>query len=276
MLKQSLVFIVLLLSIPQKSQCQVLLNGDFENNSAVFSQYNISNTQYNSFMMDSKAFGTYGNMDIIDTNIFCGSGAQHGNWYVGITGGGGDMISLKLSDSLIPGNLYHLSFYDRFPAYDTPESHPFQIGLSQSDTSFGTVIYNAPLADTCIWTQRNFSFTAPNNGQFITVRLASGTAFDSWCHLDNMVFTANLSIPSDFDEHQSKVYPNPFTNSIFISGINENTDFYLYNYWGKLLRVSNIFTLNSPIPMDDLRSGIYFVKLVNSHGEAIHKIIKMN
>lgn len=265
---------ILILLAPKKSFGQVLLNGDFENNSANSTQLNIPNTQYNSFMMDSKAFGSFGNMDIIDSNLFCGSGAQNGNWYVGITGG--DSISLKLSDTLIQGNTYHISFYDRFPVFDTPESHPFHFGLSQSDTTFGTIIYTASLADTCSWTQKNFSFVAPNNGQFITIGLASGLYYETWLHLDNVVFTANLSLGPEEDGLLLSVYPNPFTSYITISGLHENTDVYIYNSLGEQINSWLLNSLNATISVEDLCPGIYFIEAVNTNGKVIRKIVKKN
>ena len=70
-------------------------------------------------MTNSTAFGNLygggangGDMDIITSNVYCDA-PQHGNWYVALTSGGTDAISLSLSSSLIAGNTYSISFYDR-------------------------------------------------------------------------------------------------------------------------------------------------------------------
>jgi gliding motility-associated-like protein len=151
-------------------------------------------------MPNSYAFGNGnweggpGNMDILSSTKY--GVVQNGNWYVALTAGGSDAISLKLSSPLIIGNLYTISFYDRFgnigPAY------PFQIGLSTAENLFGAVIYNAS-SPTTSWTHRTFTFTAPSNGQFITIQIKGGT-YTSWNHIDNFSFrdcTLHLNLGND-------------------------------------------------------------------------------
>ncbi|MBL0342764.1 MAG: hypothetical protein IPP71_18865 [Bacteroidetes bacterium] len=103
--------------VSNTSYGQIFLNGDFEINTAGVDKVNIVNSQYNSFMSNSVAFGNWnsggpngGNMDIITSNTYCGLGAQQGNWYVCLTGGGTDAISLQLSVPLVAGNSYEISF----------------------------------------------------------------------------------------------------------------------------------------------------------------------
>ena len=49
---------IFLLFIYGKSLGQSFLNGDFENNTAVIDQINITNPVFNSFMSDCNGFGT--------------------------------------------------------------------------------------------------------------------------------------------------------------------------------------------------------------------------
>ncbi len=176
-------------------QAQSFLNGDFENNTAGGTdQINLTNAAFNSMMPNTTAFGSYGDMDIITSATYSGL-AQSGNWYVAFTGSGTDMIAMQLSAPLVPGNSYTIRFYDRGANGYTP--YPFQIGLSTSNTSFGTAIYTAPAAPTLgVWTPRTFTFTAPNNGQYITCTMTAGGLGD-WAHTDNFTFLCSLNLGPD-------------------------------------------------------------------------------
>ncbi len=165
---------------------QVFLNGNFENNSASGDLINLSNADCNSKLRDVNSFGTYGDVDIIKSSSYGGSGAQDGSWYLGLTGGGTDIVALTLNAPLIQGKVYTISFYDRKTG-SYPVS-PIQIGLSTNNNNAGTNIYNCPeLAELNVWTQRTFTFTAPNNGQYITVQMQSGD-IQHWVNVDNFVF----------------------------------------------------------------------------------------
>ena len=172
---------------------QGFLNGSFENNTAgATDQINLGNAGFNGFMANTNAFGTAGNMDIIRTATWGGSGAQHLTWYVALTGNGTDVMAMSLCAPLVAGTTYTISFWDRkdpgYPAF------PIQISLSTTNNTIGTTIYTAPVAPTNnVWTQRTFSFVAPNNGQFIVVT-QNGGGTGSWVHVDN--FVMNNSTPS--------------------------------------------------------------------------------
>lgn len=166
---------------------QAFINGDFENNSANNTdQINLSNVALNAMLPGVTAFGSYGDVDIITSSSYGGTGAQHQSWYVAITGGGSDIIALSLSKSLVAGKTYSISFYDRKTNGYT--ANPIQIGLSTTNTDFGSVIYTSPDAPTDnVWTQRTFTFTAQQNGQYITVQMPGG-GISNWAQVDNFVF----------------------------------------------------------------------------------------
>lgn len=176
-----LLFLALALMVGEKNiNAQSFLNGSFENNSSGgVDQINMTNAAYNAMMANSVAFGTTGDMDIL-TNATYGA-PQDGTYYVALTGGGTDAFSLKLSTPMIAGASYTVSFYDR--AYSFPP-FVFEIGLSTVDTNFGTNIYTAPSVPAVgVWTLHTFTFTAPNNGQYITVQ--GNATLSTWGLVDN-------------------------------------------------------------------------------------------
>ncbi len=167
--------------IPILGSSQVFINGDFEFHSATVDQINLTNPAFNSIMTNNTGFGTNGNLDIITSSQYSG-GPQNGNWMVAVTGGGTDLLSLELTASLVPGKRYEIEFYDKSDR--TFASLPIELGLSTSNTNFGTLIYTAPAAAVdSVWTKRTASFIAPNNGSFIVIRQQG--ILQNWVQVDN-------------------------------------------------------------------------------------------
>lgn len=230
------VFILLFFSILYQSFfCQAFLNGDFEHNSASGDQINMSNDDCNQKIRDLHSFGTYGDVDIIRSSTYGSSGAQNGTWYLGLTGGGTDIVALSLSDPLLKGKVYSISYYDRKTSGYAVS--PIQIGLSTKNNDFGTVIYTASgLAELNVWAKHTFTFAAPNDGQFITVQMQSGGIQD-WINIDNFVFNntrcnSSLSITSSaltIDQGQSVTLTAngstdyTWSNSETLNSLNGNT-----------------------------------------------------
>lgn len=174
-------------------QAQTFLNGSFEKHPATEDEINLSNSAYTAMMENSYAFGDCpvtggpGNMDIITSPEYCGGGAEHGDWYVAFTQGGTDAISLTLSATLVAGNEYTMSFYNK-GCYSNPQ--PFEIGLSATEDEFGTLIFTAPLA-TEVWTKHTFTFTAPIDGLYITVQLGGPSdCYKYWAMVDHFEMDA--------------------------------------------------------------------------------------
>ena len=171
----------------QVSFSQAFINGNFENNSAnTIDQINLSNDALNAMLPGVTAFGSYGDVDIIKSATYGGSGAQDKMWYIALTGGGTDIVALTLTTPLVAGKTYSISFYDR--KTNGYAANPIQIGLSETNTNFGTIIYTSPDAPTDnVWTQRTFTFTAQHKGQYITVQMPGG-GISEWVNVDNFVF----------------------------------------------------------------------------------------
>jgi hypothetical protein len=183
MLKITLYILFFILS--RSTFGQNFLNGDFEINSASGDQINLLNPAFNTFMPNTNGYGTSGNLDIITSTVYSG-GPHHGNWFIGFTGGGTDLLSLKLTAPLVAGNTYTVTFYDKKDANFV--SLPIEISVSTSNNTAGTLVYTTPSPSiNSIWTQRTFTFTAPNNGQFIAVRQQG--SISNWVQLDDFSFS---------------------------------------------------------------------------------------
>ena len=67
-----------------------------------------------------------------------------------------------------------------------------------------------------------------------------------------------------------EVYPNPTSDFISVIVNNDVNQIIIYDLLGK----EKLKTNNRLINISDFESGIYYVKLINSEGESIKKIVK--
>jgi len=257
-----LVFVLTLTSYGQS-----LLNGDFEINSAGIDQINLVNSQYDSLMTNSKAFGNFsgggangGNMDIITSDFYCDL-PQNGNWYVALTSGGSDAFSLKLSSPLIVGLNYSLTFYDR-SCSPYPAGSPIKIGVSNSNDNFGNLVYIAPVpVYNGVWSQRTFSFIAPISATYITVTCDSIDSGSPWTQVDNFSIEETASIQTVQQNSYFEIFPNPTSNEINIKpfgNYDQLVSVKVLNQFGQELFKSKFV---EKIDVSDFANGLYILEI---------------
>jgi hypothetical protein len=186
-----LTIVVLLAFCVVSPASNLILNGDFENNTAGTTQFNLSNAAFNGFMPNVTAFGTAQEIDIITGTDF-GIAPESGNWKLGIhtqTGGPYDAFSMTLSSPMVAGNTYSLQF---FAALESGLVADIEIGVSNSPTSFGTQIFTGIPTSSTAWTQFNTTFTAPISGSYITVENLN---LGDYSFVDNFSLSGNTSTP---------------------------------------------------------------------------------
>ncbi len=173
----------------------LILNGDFENNGASSSQYNMSNASFNSLVDNATAFGTGEEIDLMTTDSPYGPPPQSGLWKAAIHKSGypyygnDDAFSFTLSSRTVAGQQYALSFYAQIVAtVDNPGNGDVQVGLSGSSTAFGALVFAGTPA-TNGWSHLTATFAAPVNGLYLTVQIDPG-ANPTWAHIDNFSLTA--------------------------------------------------------------------------------------
>jgi len=237
---------------------QNFLNGDFEINTANVDLINLSNTAFNSSISNCYGFGTSGNLDIITSDVYDG-GAQNGHWFVGITGGETDRLSMELVGPLVAGNSYNLSFYDKAYSPFFPDS--VKIGLSTVNNDLGTLIYTTnDLAVVGVWTERTFTFDAPNNGQFITIH-QSGDG-NNWVELDNFTLSPSTNTSSSSDSRTIKLVQNPVDDYLRLraTGTLMDANVSIFSSLGQLVFKEH-FGIIEDVEMSvaDLPAGFYYV-----------------
>ncbi len=154
----------------------IILNGGFEANSAstiLQNQTNYSNAALSAAVDNVVGFGTAEEIDVYNVYPFHGP-PQSGDWFFGLNcriGSGPneyDAFSFLLSAPVEAGATYGLSFFAKGHPFD-PSGH-VQIGLSSSETEFGTPIFTGVATNSVTWDQFDSVFIAQSNASFLTVR----------------------------------------------------------------------------------------------------------
>ena len=252
---------------------QTVLNGDFEINTSSTCEFNLSNSFYSSFMSNSWGIGLKEELDIQTT--ICGYATPpSNNWFVSLSkipGLGYDELSLKLSANVVSGNTYQISYLEfgsnLFECFNTP----LEFGLSTDSSKFGQQIFSSlPVMNA--WTQRNFTFIAPNNGRFITVRIDSGGTTKGWNFIDNIQLRRVTSTNNNALNAASVISPNPTTGAFTVSFPLGVELIQIFNTVGQLVKTAQVNGLtNVDIQLED--QGVYFVHIVTKDNRVTKKIV---
>ncbi len=166
-----------------QAHANLIINGDFEDNTAVGSQFNLTNAEFNAIVANVTAFGTSEEIDLSGTDH--GIAPQSGMWKIGLhqrtEAGFVDAFSFELSASIVSGNEYSLQFFAA--GIESDPIGPVEIGLSSSATEFGVLVFSGTPLSSTEWTQFDHAFSAPIDASYLTVRNA--TLADMYALVDN-------------------------------------------------------------------------------------------
>ena len=215
LISTAIAILTLIISNPIFSQ--TILNGDFENNTVSTCSYNLSNTDFNSYMQNVIAFGPPGQVDIQTTG--CYGNPQNGNWFIGLgaqSSGGHDEVSLELSSPLVMGFQYELTFWAKANNTFTTAFDSIEIGLSATSTNTGSPIL-VIMPPATAWQQYTVQFYAPtSNISYISMRVKEDFAATSWLYVDNFILAiSNTSTSSTINESACDNYISPSGNYVW-------------------------------------------------------------
>jgi len=263
---------------------QSFYNGSFEINTFTTCVQAVTDVQFSSKMQRVVAFGktwTGGNQFTGKTSVQdsgCSVIPQEGSWCVGLHSNFGttsDAIALELTDSLVPGTLYYLSFY----LYGNKGFQNYQsnvkIGESLISYDVGTTIYTAT-PDYLVWKNIYFSFTASKRSKYITVKIVP--SYNSWVQVDNFLIAPSALL--GVDEHNTSnffsLYPNPVNTELTIHFANDPEPYLVecYSQLGQLALPKRIIHAPSAtLDLAALPEGIYTLRVTNSRSTVFKKII---
>lgn len=252
---------------------QTILNGDFEINTAANCEFNLQNSAYSNKMHYSWGFGNSNELDI-QTNICGYANPPSNNYFVSLSkkpNGNYDALSLKLSANLISGNTYQISYFEFATDTFSNNNVPVQLGLSSDSLNFGQLIYNS-LPTINSWTQRTFTFVAPNNGKYITIRSDSAGILKAWNFIDNIQLTSINGINDNTLNTATYLYPNP-TNGEFTISFPSNVQYIqIINSLGQIIKNQYLDGLTS-LKFEIENNGLYFVNIATKSDFITKKLI---
>lgn len=264
---------------------QSFINGDFEINTSVDCDYNLVDSVFNTRISNITAFGKgyfppaggyVGETDL--QTLGCYLDPQSGNWCIGLssdTTSTSDAIAIELTTNLIAGNAYELSFY----IYGNTSFHNalsnIEVGETQSDTLFGTLI-DSISPDTNNWKHVLLVFTATQNSSHISVRTKIG--MPGWTQIDNFSITPTTT---SVEEHNQKpvliAYPSPASTNV-------NVEFHEYitsgvvsiiSLSGQLLSKSRIdYNRDINLDLKSIPSGVYLIRIESDQFSESVRLIK--
>ncbi len=271
----------LFIGIVGRLNSQSFLNGNFEVNSTSGCDYNLTDAQFNAKISHVHAFGKgYGQGGYLGETDFqtfnCYVNPQDGNWCIGLSSDTfltADAISLELSSNLVIGQSYQLSFYVYGNTYSDYVLGDIKIGLSTTDSTFGTLLYSGlPDADT--WKHIVFDFTASDTAKYITVTNAIG--IQCWNQVDNFTFGLATDVSRIFKHDEISLFPNPFSSVLTLKTENafRNGTITLFNALGERVQeIKNVTSQSLTINRDGLPSGLYLLQLEQDSKMSTHKIV---
>jgi hypothetical protein len=91
----------------------------------------------------------------------------------------------------------------------------------------------------------------------------------------NNIAVDGLQLPLQVTEDSKskyKIFPNPFSDVINITGIKDAATYSIYTMEGKLIK--NHRLQNAQIDLGELSKGVYFLQLLSNGKKETHRIIK--
>ncbi len=75
-------------------------------------------------------------------------------------------------------------------------------------------------------------------------------------------------------ESEVKIFPNPFSTSITLTGIESSADVLMYNVLGAQVGSWRIINSTSTLQVNNIPAGVFFLHIKTESGTLIEKIIK--
>ncbi|MCR9290282.1 MAG: T9SS type A sorting domain-containing protein [Bacteroidetes bacterium] len=83
--------------------------------------------------------------------------------------------------------------------------------------------------------------------------------------------TPFTSVEENLDEKRYKIYPNPFSEEIFVENLLGDEYFIIYDFFGRNISVGKC---SGTINMPEAKSGIYYLTILNNSNQTTYKLIK--
>jgi len=217
-----------------------------------------------------------------------------------------EYITGILSDSLITGNKYCISFWISFANNCKYQTDDIGVYFSSDTSSFTDYTMNNVLnlipqventqgnilSDTLNWMQVTGDFMAQGGEKFITIGNFKNDTNTTLIVLPAAIYNFGYYYIDDVSvidctvginelgliANDITIFPNPCKDEITVEIITHAYDFFRYeitDVFGKSIFTGNISSGKETINVSSLKEGVYFVNVSNKHNTVMKKFIKL-
>ena len=156
------------------------------------------------------------------------------------------------------------------------ESDLFQYYIGYSDSS-GVLIPHVPISIADINDNDNFhQLCFSTSDEVVKISMMANTVEDPnqdpnlYSEIDVSSCTPLTSIEENLDEKRYKIYPNPFSDEIFVENLLGDEYFIIYDFFGRNISEGKC---SGTINMPEAKSGIYYLTILNNSNQTTYKLI---
>ena len=157
------------------------------------------------------------------------------------------------------------------------ESDLFQYYIGYSDSS-GVLIPHIPISIADINDNDNFhQLCFSTSDEIVKISMMSNTVEDPnqdpnlYSEIDVSSCTSLTSIEETLFEKGYKIYPNPFSDEIFVENLLGDEYFIIYDFLGRNITEGKC---SGSIKTPETKSGIYYLTILNNNNHTTYKLIK--
>ena len=157
------------------------------------------------------------------------------------------------------------------------ESDLFHYYVGYSDSS-GVLIPHVPISIADINDNDNFhQLCFSTSDEIVKISMMTNTVEDPnqdpnlYCEIDVSYCTTTTSIEGSLFEKEYKIYPNPFSDEIFIQNLLGEEHFMIYDCFGQNITEGKC---SGTIKIPEINSGIYYLTILDNTNQTTFKLIK--
>ena len=157
------------------------------------------------------------------------------------------------------------------------ESDLFQYYIGYSDSS-GVLIPHIPISIADINDNDNFhQLCFSTSDEIVKISMMANTVEDPnqdsnlYSEIDVSSCTSMTSIEETLFEKGYKIYPNPFSDEIFVENLIGDEYFIIYDFLGRNITEGKC---SGTIKTPETKSGIYYLTILNNNNHTTYKLIK--
>ncbi len=157
------------------------------------------------------------------------------------------------------------------------ESDLFQYYIGYSDSA-GVLIPHVPISIADINDNDNFhQLCFSTSDDIIKISMMASTVEDPnqdpnlFSEIDVSYCTPSTNIKENMVEKGYKIYPNPFSNEVFVEHLIGNEYFIIYDHLGRNISEGKC---SGTIKIPETKSGFYFLTILNNTNQVTYKLIK--